>query len=194
MRRLMPGRGISRQQNSGHVTRNLRHTASNVLEGKWGIAWPMLIAVAALVAPWAINQFWIGQILLIATYSLIVSGLVLSFGYAGELQFAQIAMFALGAYLSGILAVHGVNDLLLLCLIAGAAASLLGLGLSAIALRLGGWALGMSSFFLVLIVPDAVTVLSSWTGGYYGLSAIPLPGCSAYSSTGEASIFSRSSH
>ena len=175
MRRLMPGRGISRQQNSGHVTRNLRHTASSVLEGKWGIAWPMLIAAAALVAPWAINQFWIGQILLIATYSLIVSGLVLSFGYAGELQFAQIAMFALGAYLSGILAVHGINDLLLLCLIAGAAASLLGLGLSAIALRLGGWALGMSSFFLVLIVPDVVTVLSSWTGGYYGLSAIPLP-------------------
>jgi branched-chain amino acid transport system permease protein len=171
----MSGRGSWRRQNAGHVTHNLRRATSDVLEGKRGVAWPMLIAAAALAAPWAINQFWIGQILLIATYSLIVSGLVLSFGYAGELQFAQIAMFAVGAYLSGILAVHGINDLLLLCLIAGAAASLLGLGLSAIALRLGGWALGMSSFFLVLIVPDVVTVLSSWTGGYYGLSAIPLP-------------------
>ena len=155
--------------------RRLRRTASDVLDGKWGIAWPLLIAVAALAAPWMVNQFWIGQILLIATYSLIVSGLVLSFGYAGELQFAQIAMFAVGAYLSGILAVHGITDILLLCLIAGLAAGLVGLGLSAIALRLGGWGLGMSSFFLVLIVPDAVTVLSRWTGGYYGLSAIPFP-------------------
>lgn len=155
--------------------RRLRRTASDVLDGKWGIAWPLLIAVAALAAPWMVNQFWVGQILLIATYSLIVSGLVLSFGYAGELQFAQIAMFAVGAYLSGILAVHGITDILLLCLIAGLAAGLVGLGLSAIALRLGGWGLGMSSFFLVLIVPDAVTVLSRWTGGYYGLSAIPYP-------------------
>jgi branched-chain amino acid transport system permease protein len=155
--------------------RRLQQTASDVLEGKWGIAWPLLIAAAALAAPWIVNQFWVGQILLIATYSLIVSGLVLSFGYAGELQFAQIAMFAVGAYLSGILAVHGITDILLLCLIAGLAAGLVGLGLSAIALRLGGWGLGMSSFFLVLIVPDAVTVLSSWTGGYYGLSAIPFP-------------------
>lgn len=165
----------AREQTAGHVTDNLRQTASNILEGKWGITWPMLIAVAALAAPWAVNQFWVGQILLIATYSLIVSGLVLSFGYAGELQFAQIAMFAVGAYLSGILAVHGITDILLLCLIAGLAASLVGLALSAVALRLGGWGLGMSSFFLVLIVPDAVTVLSSWTGGYYGLSAIPFP-------------------
>ena len=155
--------------------RSLRQIASDVLDGKWGVAWPLLIAAAALTAPWIVNQFWIGQILLIATYSLIVSGLVLSFGYAGELQFAQIAMFAVGAYLSGILAVHGITDILLLCLIAGLAAGLVGLGLSAIALRLGGWGLGMSSFFLVLIVPDAVTVLSSWTGGYYGLSAIPFP-------------------
>ncbi len=175
MRRPMPGRGISGRLAAGPVTGNLRNTASDILDGKWGIAWPMLIAVAALLAPWAVNQFWIGQILLIATYSLIVSGLVLSFGYAGELQFAQIAMFAVGAYLSGILAVHGINDILLLCLVAGLAASLVGLGLSAIALRLGGWGLGMSSFFLVLIVPDAVTVLSRWTGGYYGLSAIPYP-------------------
>jgi len=153
----------------------LRRIGSSVLKGRWGITWPILIAFAALLAPVTLNAFWIHEILLICIYSLIVSGLVLSFGYAGELQFGQIAMFALGAYLSGILAVHGYNDVLLLCVIAGGAASLLGLVLAAIAFRLGGWALGMSSFFLVLLIPDVVTLLSSWTGGYDGLSGIPSP-------------------
>ncbi len=162
--------------NPGPPAARLRLTAVQLLEGRWGVTWPVLVAVIAVSLPWTSdNFFWTRQVLLIAVFGLISTGLVISFGYAGELQFGQIAVFAVGAYLAGIIAKLGVSDILVLVIMAGLAASLLGLILAGIALRLGGWALGMISFFLVLIIPDAVAVFSSVTGGYIGLAGIPLP-------------------
>jgi branched-chain amino acid transport system permease protein len=154
----------------------LRLTLVKILQGRWGLTWPILVALIAVTLPWtANNSSWTRQVLLIAVFGLISTGLVISFGYAGELQFGQIAIFAVGAYLSGIVAKLGLSDILVLVIMAAVAASLLGLVLAGIALRLGGWALGMVSFFLVLIIPDLVAVFGSVTGGYIGLSGIPLP-------------------
>jgi branched-chain amino acid transport system permease protein len=52
------------------------------------------------------------QLVLIGIYTLIVSGLNISFGYGGELAFGQIAMFAAGAYVTEALASHGIHDVL----------------------------------------------------------------------------------
>ncbi|HTA02522.1 MAG TPA: branched-chain amino acid ABC transporter ATP-binding protein/permease [Streptosporangiaceae bacterium] len=154
----------------------LRLALVKILQGRWGVTWPILVALIAVTLPWtANNSSWTRQVLLIAVFGLISTGLVISFGYAGELQFGQIAIFAVGAYLSGIVAKLGLSDILVLVVMAAVAASLLGLVLAGIALRLGGWALGMVSFFLVLIIPDLVAVFGSVTGGYIGLSGIPLP-------------------
>jgi branched-chain amino acid transport system permease protein len=40
-------------------------------------------------------------------------------------------------------------------------------------LRLGGWALAMTSFFLVLLIPDLVDIFANYTGGTIGLVGIP---------------------
>ena len=154
----------------------LRLTLVKILQGQWGVTWPILVALIAVTLPWTADNFsWTRQVLLIAVFGLISTGLVISFGYAGELQFGQVAIFAVGAYLSGIVAKLGLSDILVLVIMAAAAASLLGLVLAGVALRLGGWALGMVSFFLVLIIPDLVAVFGSVTGGYIGLSGIPPP-------------------
>jgi branched-chain amino acid transport system permease protein len=154
----------------------LRLTLVKILQGQWGVTWPILVALIAVTLPWTADNFsWTRQVLLIAVFGLISTGLVISFGYAGELQFGQIAIFAVGAYLSGIVAKLGLSDILVLVIMAAAAASLIGLVLAGVALRLGGWALGMVSFFLVLIIPDLVAVFGSVTGGYIGLSGIPPP-------------------
>lgn len=139
--------------------------------------WPVILAAAVATFPYTVgNASWTRQILLISVYGLLTIGLVPSFGYAGELQFGQIAMFAVGAYVSGALSVHaGIHDLLLLMIIGGAASAVLGLLIAAAALRLGGWALGMSSFFLVLMVPDIVNIFGSVSGGAIGLIGIPSP-------------------
>jgi branched-chain amino acid transport system permease protein len=142
------------------------------------LGWSVLGASAALwtLAPWlGVSEYWVIQLLLIGVLALIVSGLNLSYGYAGELSLGQVAMYAVGAYLSGYMALHGLNDFALTLLCAAVAACLVGLLSGIPGLRLGGWSLAMVSFFLVLLVPDVVSLLPGETGGYTGMYGIPDP-------------------
>ncbi|MCU1617886.1 MAG: putative branched-chain amino acid transporter permease/ATP-binding protein [Frankiales bacterium] len=115
------------------------------------------------------------QIILICTLALVVSGLNLSLGYAGELALGQAAIFAGGAYVSGYLGAHGHTELLLQLLAAAVASLLIGIITGVPGLRLGSWALAMVSFFLVLLVPDILQLLKEQTGGSFGLSGIQFP-------------------
>lgn len=115
------------------------------------------------------------QAILIAIFAIMVVGLNLSYGYAGELSLGQAAVFAAGAYTCGILAVNHHNDLLITMPAAVAIAAAVGLISGIPGLRLGGWSLAMVSFFLILLVPDVVNILQRWTGGFAGLSPIPIP-------------------
>ena len=83
-------------------------TASLLRGNKYAIAIPLLLAL--VVVGWPLldqNAYWLQQGCLIAVLALVVSGVNLSFGFAGELQLGQIFMFAVGAYLTMILASHG---------------------------------------------------------------------------------------
>ena len=181
----MPRRVMSKTQATSAIEpqrlpglTTFRVALSRFLEGRGAVAVPIILAGAALAYPWLglASPFWVREISLIAIYALIVSGLNLSFGFAGELQFSQVAMFALGAYITGSLAFHGFNHIIPLLLLSGVAASLLGGLISIPAMRVAGWSLGMVSFFLVLLIPDVLNILPPvWTGAGSGLTGIPLP-------------------
>jgi branched-chain amino acid transport system permease protein len=113
------------------------------------------------------------QVLLIAIMSMVVSSMNLSLGYAGELALGQVAVYAVGAYVAGYLGVHGTTDAVTQLLAGGAAALVVGLLVGIPGLRFGGWSLAMSSFFLVLIIPNVVTLSGNTIGGFAGLSGIP---------------------
>jgi branched-chain amino acid transport system permease protein len=117
---------------------------------------PLGLAALLLVAPWlGLGIYWNQEIVLTVALALLVSGLNLSFGYAGELALGQVAIYAVGAYVSGNVALHLSSDLFVSLLIAIAAALVIGLVSGYPGLRLGGWALAMTSFFLVLLIPGA---------------------------------------
>jgi branched-chain amino acid transport system permease protein len=140
---------------------------------------PLVYAgVVALVAmlPWlGMDLYWVRQLILVAMLALVVSGLNLTFGYAGELALGQVAVYAAGAYTAGYLAKTYVNDILLMMLVSACIAVLIGVVSGAPGLRLGGWMLAIGSFFLVLLVPDLVNLIGEPLGGYEGLALIPLP-------------------
>ena len=144
--------------------------------GRWSLALPVVAAVVLLAFPlYSGSVYWLREIPLVAVLALVVSGVNLSFGYAGEVQFGQVFMFGLGAYLTMILATHGFNEILPLILIGGLAAAAVGAAIALPALRIGGWSLAMASFFLVVTSPDIANLLSHLTGGDNGLYGIPAP-------------------
>jgi branched-chain amino acid transport system permease protein len=135
--------------------------------------WPALVAIVILALPYLnLSYSATRQIELSCILALLVSGLNLSFGYAGQLALGQAAMYAAGAYTAGIMSVHGQTDLLLQLVASGVVALLVGLLTGIPGLRLNSWSLAMTSFFLVLLVPDLLQIFSGPTGGSNGLSGL----------------------
>ena len=152
------------------------HAANFLSGGRSSLLVPIVVAALVILLPsYYSGQYWLLEGALIATLALVVSGVNLSFGYAGELQLGQVFMFAAGAYVSMIIAVHGYNEVVVLMLIGGAVAVLVGIVVALSAMRLGGWSLAMASFFLVVTIPDVTSIFTQYTGGLNGLTGIPYP-------------------
>lgn len=134
---------------------------------------PIVLAVVVLLLPHLTSDYtMIQQVQLALILSLLVSGLNLSLGYAGELALGQAASYAAGAYVAAIVSAHGHTDLLLQLVLGGVAALVVGTVSGIPGLRLGSWSLAMTSFFLVLLIPDIISIFKSQTGGYNGMSGI----------------------
>lgn len=141
-------------------------------------AWvlPLLIGIIVVLLPlMGIPHSVQRQVQLTLILALVVSGLNLSLGYAGELALGQAAMYAAGAYTAGLMSKAGQTEIIVQ-LVAGALAALIVGWITGIAgLRLGGWSLAMTSFFLVLLLPDVLAIFKDITGGRNGLSGIAPP-------------------
>jgi branched-chain amino acid transport system permease protein len=134
----------------------------------------ILLLLFAVALPWlGLDPLWIREAEIVAIFTLIVSGTNLSYGFAGELSLGQPAIYAVGAYVAGYMALHGADDLLFALLVGGVAAALTGLIVGIPGLRLASWSLAMVSFFIVLLVPDLAGMLQRYTGGFNDMTGIP---------------------
>ncbi|MFA5608369.1 MAG: branched-chain amino acid ABC transporter ATP-binding protein/permease [Leucobacter sp.] len=136
---------------------------------------PIALAAVLLVLPFTgVSNGTLRIIVSIALLSMLVVGLNMTFGYAGELALGQSALYAVGAYFAGYLAIHQW-DLSLTLIIGIIAAAAVGIITGIPGIRLGSWSLAMVTFFLVLLVPKVAQLIPEITGGAAGLSGIPLP-------------------
>jgi branched-chain amino acid transport system permease protein len=166
-----------------------RRAFVDLLAGRRAILIPIAVAIMLILFPLISGHdaYWILQLSLIAVFGLMVSGVNLSFGYAGEVQFGQLFMFALGAYLSTALATRETVQLIPLLIASGLAAALIGAVIALPAVRIGGWSLAMTSFFLVITIPAIAQLLSKYTGG---LNGIPVPAPKLFGATvGQNGLF-----
>ncbi|WP_336632705.1 MULTISPECIES: branched-chain amino acid ABC transporter ATP-binding protein/permease [unclassified Microbacterium] len=154
--------------------RGLRLSARTYHRAPWW-AIPLALGFAVMTLPaLGAPRGTLRLVISIALLSMLVVGLNIALGYAGELALGQSAIYAVGAYFAGYFAVHGL-DLPVTLLIAIIAAAAVGIVTGGPGLRLGSWSLGMVTFFFVLLIPDIVGLLSGVTGGAAGMSGIPLP-------------------
>ncbi len=134
----------------------------------------LLFALAVLgLAVFMDHDYYFTLLNFIGIYTLLVVGLNLLLGYAGQISLGHAAFFGLGAYTSGILtATYGVNPWLALVaglVVSGTAAYLIGIP----ALKLRGYYLAMATLGFGIIIYIILNQAHDLTGGPSGLSGIP---------------------
>lgn len=135
----------------------------------------LILAAVALtgLVPFVVDDKYLLRILTFVGINLImVTGLSLLFGYAGQISLGHAAFYGLGAYASGFLAKAGVPWLIALAAGVGCAA-LGGLLLALPSLRLKGHYLAMATLGFGEIMLFLFTETESITGGSNGLRGIP---------------------
>jgi branched-chain amino acid transport system permease protein len=130
-------------------------------------------ASLALLAPIALDDSQLTVYVFIGLYAIVVAGLSLLMGYAGQVSLGQGAFFAAGAYAAALLTryLELPPPLAILAACAGTAllAAIVGLPL----LRLRGHYLAFATLAFQLIVLSAIAEARAVTGGDTGLTGIP---------------------
>jgi branched-chain amino acid transport system permease protein len=133
-----------------------------------------VLLLAVLAVPYLTgSRYHLVVLNVIGLNAIVVLGLNLLIGFAGQISLGHAAFYGLGAYGSGVLCMHlGWNPWLAMpaaMLITGAIAALVGWP----ALRLRGHALVMATLGFAIIVRFFMGELSGITGGHDGLVGIP---------------------
>ncbi|ALM87196.1 hypothetical protein ASB57_23155 [Bordetella sp. N] len=145
----------------------------------WRKLWPFLaIFVLAALLPLAGNNYWTVIATRAAIYWVLVSGLNLVVGYAGQLAIGYVALLTLGAYITSVLAAGNVLPamppiLALAC--AGVGGGVFGLVVGLPALRLRTFYFAMATLGFATIVTQIALAWQDVTGGGIGLSGPAMP-------------------
>ncbi len=132
----------------------------------------VVIGAATLILPELLNAPDLITYVMIGLSTMVVAGLSLLVGFAGQVSLGQGAFYGFGAYAAAILAMHGWPPLLALVAavaMTAAIAAIIGLLL----LRLEGHALAFGTLALQLIFLSVLSQTPSFTGGDIGLTNIP---------------------
>jgi branched-chain amino acid transport system permease protein len=144
-----------------------------ILRHHTGLTVWLLATVLALTPLVVSNPYNLGILNLIGLYAIVVLGLNLFIGYAGQISLGHAAFFGLGAYGSAILtATYHFPAWPAMALIAAAmAVTALIIGLPT--LRLSGHYLAMATLGFNYVVSSIFVNWDSVTGGPSGLSGVP---------------------
>ena len=141
-----------------------------------GLTVGVLSALLLLFPLFENNPYTLGLTNLIAIYAIVVLGLNLFIGYAGQISLGHAAFFGLGAYGSAIATVtFGISPwiaMLLSAVIVGFIALLIGIPV----LRLSGHYLAMATLGFNFVVHTVFLEWDAVTGGPSGFSGIPYLG------------------
>jgi branched-chain amino acid transport system ATP-binding protein/branched-chain amino acid transport system permease protein len=109
------------------------------------------------------------------SFAIAATGLGVAMGLGGEFFLGQLAVFAVGAYVTVVLTVDHGWTFWLAALAGIAGATAVGLGLSLIGLRVSRYYFSLIGFFLIFLIPNVVQAFTAETGGTAGLNVTDLP-------------------
>ncbi len=150
-----------------------------------------LITVATLAfLPLLIRDPYLQHVLVNSLiFLLVLLGLNIITGLSGQVSLCQAALYGVGAYTSAILAKQFHVPFWLSLPTAAFAAGLLGLGLSALTVKMRSHYLALATIGFGEILVNVFRSADRWTGGANGLSAIPPPTIYGWAISGPFSYY-----
>jgi branched-chain amino acid transport system permease protein len=148
------------------------------------------VSLALTLVPHLLANPWkLGILNLVAPYAIVVLGLNLFIGYAGQISLGHAAFFGLGAYGSAILTTaYGVPPAAAMLLTA-AGVALAAVVIGVPTLRLSGYYLAMATLGFNIVVHNVFVQWDRVTGGPSGLTGIPPFGVLGVTFQGETQQF-----
>lgn len=136
----------------------------------------VLLAIASLVVPFLIDDYWRSVAVLAGIYIILGLSLNIIVGYAGLFQLGHAAFYGIGAYTAAILNIHFGIPILLLLPLSALAAGLVAFVLTKPIMHLRGdylaiVTIGFGEIFRIAMKNDIFGI----TGGPNGLSGISRP-------------------
>jgi branched-chain amino acid transport system permease protein len=136
------------------------------------VAWPELLFWLFPIAAFFLYPDRLLLLAEIAILGLFALSLDLILGYAGIVSLGHTAFFGLGAYVAGLLALHGWGEPVLGLLIAGFAAGLLGLATGFLVLRGSDLTRLMVTLGVAMVLAELANKAAWLTGGADGLTGM----------------------
>ena len=143
------------------------------------VGWTVVVALAAAFPYLGASRFALHLGMLVFIWAVVASYWNLLNGYAGILSLGNLGFFAMGAYLSAVMAIELDISPFITTVLAGIVAAvivtvLLGLPV----LRLRGIYIALLTLVFADALPSIISLTRQWTGGGVGLLGIPtfLPG------------------
>jgi len=148
--------------------------ASILVRLRRSLPW-LILTLAALALPFSGNDYWAVIAARAAIYWVLVAGLNLVVGFAGQLAIGYVALLTLGAYTASILVARlDLNPFLALAA-AGAVGAVAGIIIGLPALRLRTFYFAMTTLGFATIVTQVALAWQSVTGGGVGVAGPVMP-------------------
>ena len=135
--------------------------------------WYSVLLLAVLLAPLAMDEFYLGELALVYIYAIAGIGLMVLVGYTGMVSLGHAAFLAIGAYAHTWFLSHGW-PLPLALLKASLITALIGAIVGLPAMRMTGIYLAIATLAFAVIVEQVIVHWESVTGGFRGMM-VPRP-------------------
>jgi len=135
----------------------------------------ILIALFVAVLPFTFNEFWVVIATRAAIYWILVAGLNLAVGFAGQLAIGYVALLTLGAYAATIMVQRFELSPFIGLVVAAGVGAVSGVIVGLPALRLRTFYFAMATLGFATIVTQVALAWQSVTGGGIGLPGPEMP-------------------
>jgi len=135
------------------------------------MGWYLALGLLALVLPWLVSTFWLGEATNMLIWAIAGMGLMILVGQTGQASLGHAAFLAIGCYANVLLQQRLGLPFILSFPLGGLIAGLAGAALAVPTARLHGIYLAIATLAIGILTDDLIVVAEPLTNGVMGLMA-----------------------